>query len=180
VATAALLTAPGIPLLFMGQEFLEDKYWTDWQGRPELLIWWAGLEGEDRHMIDHHRFTRELLALRKRLPALRSDGLHVFHVHNQNRILAFQRWVPGAGQDVVVVISLNETTFYDGSYQLGFPSAGYYRELFNSDWYDCFPNPHVQGNSGGVWAREEPLHGLPAQAGITIPANSVLLFGRDG
>jgi len=180
VATGILLTAPGIPMLFMGQEFLEDKYWTDWQGRPELLIWWAGLQGEDRHMIDHHRFTRELLAVRRRLPALRSDGLHVFHVHDDNRILAFQRWVPGSGHDVVVVISLNETTFYDGSYQLGFPTGGYYREVFNSDWFDCYPNPHVQGNFGGVWAREEPLHGLPAQAGITVPANSVLVFVRDG
>jgi 1,4-alpha-glucan branching enzyme len=43
VATGLLLTAPGVPMIFMGQEFLEDKYWTDWPGRPELLIWWDGL-----------------------------------------------------------------------------------------------------------------------------------------
>jgi 1,4-alpha-glucan branching enzyme len=35
-------------MIFMGQEFLEDKYWSDWQGRPELLIWWEGLEGGTR------------------------------------------------------------------------------------------------------------------------------------
>jgi 1,4-alpha-glucan branching enzyme len=29
VANALLLTAPGIPMLFMGQEILEDKYWSD-------------------------------------------------------------------------------------------------------------------------------------------------------
>ena len=29
VANGLLLTAPGIPMLFMGQEFLEDKYWSD-------------------------------------------------------------------------------------------------------------------------------------------------------
>ena len=29
VATGLLLMAPGIPLLFMGQEFLEDKPWSD-------------------------------------------------------------------------------------------------------------------------------------------------------
>ena len=44
VATGLLLTAPGLPMIFMGQEFLEDKYWSDWQGHPELLIWWDGLE----------------------------------------------------------------------------------------------------------------------------------------
>lgn len=180
VASGLLLTAPGIPLLFMGQEFLEDKFWTDWQGRPELLLWWAGLEGADRHMADHRHFMRELIALRRRLPGLCADGLNVFHVHNQNRILAFQRWVPGAGHDVVVVVSLNEATFYDGSYVLGFPADGYWREVFNSDVYDRFVNPEVQGNFGGIWAKEEPRHGLPASAGITIPANSVLVFAREG
>jgi 1,4-alpha-glucan branching enzyme len=180
VASGLLLTAPGVPMLFMGQEFLEDKYWTDWQGRPELLLWWAGLEGADKHMADHRHFMRELIALRRRLPGLCSDGLNVFHVHNDNRILAFQRWVPGAGHDVVVVVSLNEATFYDGSYVLGFPADGYWREVFNSDVYDCFVNPQVQGNFGGIWAREEPRHGLPASAGITIPASSVLVFAREG
>jgi hypothetical protein len=65
VATGLLLTAPGVPMIFMGQEFLEDKYWTDWPGRPELLIWWDGLEGKDRHMSDQHRFTRDLMWLRR-------------------------------------------------------------------------------------------------------------------
>src|SRR5207253_1774758 len=74
-ATGLLLTAPGIPQLFMGQEFLEDKQWTDWQGRPELLVWWAGLEGADRAMVDQHRFTRDLLWLRRSYPALCADGL---------------------------------------------------------------------------------------------------------
>jgi 1,4-alpha-glucan branching enzyme len=179
VATGILLTAPGVPMLFMGQEFLEDKYWTDSQGQPELLLWWAGVEGADRDMVDFHRFTRELLWLRRRQPALSADGLNVFHVDEQNRILAFQRWVPGAGHDVVVVISLNETSFRRGSYQLGFPHSGHWEEVFNSDVYDRFVNPNVQGNLGGLTAWPEPLHGLPASADLTIPANSVLIFARQ-
>jgi 1,4-alpha-glucan branching enzyme len=178
VATALLLTAPGVPLLFMGQEFLEDKPWTDWQGKPELLIWWAGLEGQDHVMLDHYRCTRALIELRRAQPALVADGLNVFHVHEQNRILAFQRWVPGEGRDVVVVVSLREFTYYDGSYVIGFPEAGYWRELFNSDVFDGYVNPNAEGNRGGVVAQAEPMHGMPASAGITIPANSVLVFGR--
>ena len=113
VATGLLLTAPGVPMIFMGQEFLEDKYWTDWPGRPELLIWWDGLAGKDKHMSDQHRFTRDLMWLRRKHPALRGEGINVFHVHNDNRVIAIHRWLPGVGRDVVVVASLNESTFYN-------------------------------------------------------------------
>lgn len=179
VATGLILTAPGVPMIFMGQEFLEDKHWTDWQGKPELLIWWAGLEGVDKAMSDQHRFTRDLMWLRRKHPALRGDGLNVFHVHNGNRVIAFHRWIPGTGRDVVVVASLNEGTFYDHSYRLGFPGGGEWKEVFNSDIHDNFFNPNVQGNPGGVTADGPGWDGLPASAGITLPANALLVFARD-
>src|SRR4051794_22381549 len=180
VATGLLLTAPGVPMIFMGQEFLEDKYWTDWPGRPELLIWWEGLEGQDKHMSDQHRFTRDLMWLRRKHPALRGEGINVFHVHDDNRVIAFHRWVPGVGRDVVIVASLNESTFHDRSYRLGFPGGGHWNEVFNSDVYDQWVNPNTQGNFGGVTADEGEWHGLPASARITLPANSLLVFARDG
>src|SRR2546423_8860974 len=74
-------------------------------------------------MTDQHRFTRDLLWLRRKHPALRGEGLNVFHVHNDNRIIAIHRWLPGVGRDVVVVASLNESTFYNYSYRLGFPRS---------------------------------------------------------
>jgi 1,4-alpha-glucan branching enzyme len=37
----------------------------------------------------------------------------------------------------------------------------------------------VQGNPGGVSADGGPLHGMAQSAGITIPANSLLVFARD-
>ena len=179
VATGLLLTAPGIPMIFMGQEFLEDKPWSDNPHAANLMIWWAGLEGLDRHMADHHRFTRDLIWLRRKHPAFRGEGLNVFHVHNDNRVIAFQRWLPGIGRDVVVVASLNERTFYDHSYRLGFPGGGHWHEVFNSDIYDYFFNPVSQGNPGGVTADGPGMHGLPSSAGITLPANSILVFARD-
>lgn len=179
VATGLLLTAPGVPMIFMGQEFLEDKYWDDWQGRPELLIWWEGLEGKDKAMSDQHRFTRDLMWLRRKHPALRGEGLNVFHVHNDNRVIAFHRWLPGIGRDVVIVASLNEGTFYNYSYRLGFPGGGHWKEVFNSDVYDQWVNPNVQGNPGGITADGPGWDGLPTSAGITLPANSLLVFARD-
>jgi 1,4-alpha-glucan branching enzyme len=179
VATGLLLTAPGVPMIFMGQEFLEDKYWTDWIGRPELLIWWAGLEGQDKHMSDQHRFTRDLMWLRRKHPALRGEGINVFHVHNENRVIAMHRWLPNIGRDVVVVASLNENTFYNYSYHIGFPGGGHWNEVFNSDVYDQWFNPNAQGNPSGVSANGPAWDGMPTSGGITLPANSLLVFARD-
>lgn len=179
VATGLLLTAPGVPMLFMGQEFGEDKLWSDNLQLEELLIWWEGLEGADRHMSDLHRCTRDLIRLRRRHPALRAEPVTVYPPDGANRVLAFHRWVPGAGRDVVVVASFGESTFSDHRYALGFPLPGHWHEDFNSDLYDHFANPQVQGNPGGVDADGPPLHGLPQSARLTLPANSLLVFARD-
>ena len=179
VATGLLLTAPGVPMLFMGQEFLEDKLWSDNPNRADLLIWWKGLEGDDRHMSDFHRFTRDLIWLRRRHPALRSDPITIYPADNHNRVLAFHRWVPGVGRDIVIVVSLRESTFYDHGYELGFPLPGHWHQVFNSDLYDHFANPWVQGNPGGISADGPPMHGLPHSARITIPANSLQVFAKD-
>ena len=56
-ALGVLLTAPGVPMLFMRQEFLEDKLWSDNPNRSNLLIWWDGFEGQDRHVSDFRSFT---------------------------------------------------------------------------------------------------------------------------
>jgi 1,4-alpha-glucan branching enzyme len=174
VALGLTLMAPGIPHLFMGQEFLEDKQWHDEPG-SSYQIWWQGLE-QDRVMSDFLRFSQDIIGLRRRLKGLRGTGVHVFHVHNDNRVLAFHRWVPGAGHDVIVVASLGERTHYD--YRLGFPGDGHWAEVLNSDAYDHWINPRVAGNSGAVDATGPGMHGLPASARIVIPANSLVVFAR--
>lgn len=179
VATGLLLTMPGIPMLFMGQEFLEDKRWSDdVDGHPELRLFWAGLDSaDDPAMRDFLRFTRELLALRRRYPALRGEGYARIHVHDENRVLAFQRWVDGVGADVVVIASLAEATKY--GYEIGFPTGGQWREVFNSDIYERWVNPNVAGNGGGVTADGPGRHGLAHSAALTIPANAILVFAKD-
>jgi 1,4-alpha-glucan branching enzyme len=178
VATGLLLTAPGIPMLFMGQEFLEDKLWSDNPHQSDRMIWWDGLAGADRHMADFHRFVRDLLTVRRRHLALRSEPVVVYPLDDRARVLAFQRWVPGVGRDVVVVASLAETTFH-GDFALGFPRRGTWHEVFNSDHYDHYPNPWTAGNAGLVVPTGDPLHGMPCSARITVPANGLVVFTTD-
>jgi len=175
-ATAVLLTAPGIPQLFMGQEFLEDKPWDTNPAGPDLL-WWDGLNsGADRAMTDHLRFTQDLTRLRCNQPALRGDNVNAFYCSDADRVLAFHRWLDGTGQDVIVVASLSESTWW--SYNLGFPEAGFWAEVFNSDVYDNWVNPWVAGNGSGVQADGAPLHGFSTSASVVIPANAVVVFAR--
>jgi len=175
LAMGLLLTAPGIPMLFMGQEFLEEKQWND-NPDPASLLSWGSLEGGDKIRGDFLRFTRDLIALRHNQPGLRGEGCRLIHVHNDNRVLAFQHWVEGAGSDVVVVASLNESNWFH--YQIGFPGGGQWQEVFNSDVYDNWVNPIVAGNGGAIQADGAPLHGLPNSASLTIPANGLVIFSR--
>jgi 1,4-alpha-glucan branching enzyme len=177
VATGLSLTAPGIPMLFMGQEFLEDKPWADdFEAHRDLLLHWAGLDAGDRQMGDHLRFTRELIHLRWRYPGLRGNGFRIVHAHDGNRVLAFHRWIAGRGDDVVVVAHL--ATFNRFDYRVGFPGAGRWLEVFNSDVYENWVNPNVVGNGGHVFADAGPMHGFSQSAALTLPANGLLVFAR--
>jgi 1,4-alpha-glucan branching enzyme len=177
VATGISLTAPGIPMLFMGQEFLEDKQWSDnFEFHRALLLHWAGLEDGDKQMLDHLRFTRELIGLRWQHPALRAQGFRVVHAGDADRVLAFHRWVEGEGRDVMVVAHLS--TFNRYGYRIGFPGGGEWREVFNSDVYENWVNPETAGNGGRVLAEPQPLHGLGHSAALVLPANSLLIFAR--
>jgi 1,4-alpha-glucan branching enzyme len=177
VAAGLLMTAPGIPMLFMGQEFLEDKFWTDNDGvNPGHLIFWEGLESK-KTMQDYLQFMKELIWTRRRHPALRGESINVFYVHEIDRIIAFHRWIEAVGRDVVVACSLNESTFW--SYDLGFPKPGQWLEIFNSDVYERWVNPWTAGNRGSIVANGPGRHGLPSSATIVVPANAIVVFARD-
>ena len=175
VVAAILLLAPGIPMIFMGQSFLEDKQWADDAGsHPNLLLWWDGLDlGKDAHMGRFHRFMEELVRLRRAEPALRSETLSVLHLHEENRILAFHRWLPEAGRDVVVVASLNDSIF--PSYELPWPSrAGGAKSSTAMRTMSIRRMETAEASE----QYEAPRDGQPATARILIPSNAVLVFTR--
>lgn len=178
VAGGLLLTAPGIPQLFMGQEFLAEQQWNwDPQSSVNLIQWNPVMSGSDTAMVNHLRFMQDLIRLRWMQPALRSDNINVFHVNNQNRVIAFHRWLEDTGRDVIVAATLAETTWYN--YAIGLPFPGRWLEVFNSDVYDNWVNPQVAGNGGEIFACHGPLHGFDASANIVIPANGFVVFARE-
>jgi 1,4-alpha-glucan branching enzyme len=175
VASALLLAAPGIPMIFMGQEILEDKYWSDNPGQyPNTLVWWDGLQ-QQRPMQEHLRFMRDFLRLRRERPGLSGRYSKAYQLHDIDRVLLLLRGTGNGDDDIVVVASLNESTLR--SYEIGLPHSGTWYELLNGNAYD-FTTHELVGNGGSVEASGPPHHGMPASARITIPANGVLVLGR--
>jgi 1,4-alpha-glucan branching enzyme len=175
-ATGILMAARGIPMLFMGEEFLEDQQWNDAvQTFPNLLIDWAGL-ANNKVMQDFLQFTKDLVDLRRRRAVLRGEQLRVSTADSFNRVMAIHRWIGGLGEDTMFVFNLQE--FNRFGYRIGFPGYGQWREIFNSDFYDQMPNPNTAGNGGSIFASGQSWDGMPTSADITIPANGFVVFSR--
>lgn len=121
-------TSPGIPMIFQGQEFLEDQWFHD-----QDPIDWSKLD----KFRGIHDMYRDLIHLRRNwgnnTTGLRGQHVHVHHINNADKVIAFHRWENGGpGDDVIVIINMSDRS-YD-SYTFGFPREGKWNVRFNSDW----------------------------------------------
>jgi 1,4-alpha-glucan branching enzyme len=165
LAAAIVLTAPGIPMLFQGQEFLEDGSFNDWQ----VLDWdkadrFSGMVLAYKHLI----------ALRKNIydnvNGLTGQNFSVVHLNEESKVLAYHRWEEGGvGDDVVVVY--NFTNHMLKNYSINFPAAGTWHIRFNSDW---------QGYSQDFKSSESiPITVENSVANLTLPPYTVLILSQD-
>lgn len=171
LAAAMIFTAPGIPMLFQGQEFLEGGWFRD-----TVPVDWDQ-NGEFHGIV---RLYRDLILLRRNCAGL-TRGLsgqftQVFHLHDERKVIAFQRWDQGGPGDVVVVVA---NFFRDAQpdHVIGFPASGMWKLRFNSDWQgynDDFGN-HL---STDVFAEAGSCDGLPWYAPVSIGPYSVLIFSQ--
>ena len=173
LGAALMFTAPGIPMLFQGQEFLQGEWFQD----TVPLDWDLG---EEFHGI--LRLYRDLIRLRlNRAGASRGlcgRGLEIFHVNEADKVIAFHRWDQGGpGDDVVVAANFANRSHE--SYRIGLPREGLWKLRLNSDWQgysDDFGNLA----SGDVTAAPGELDGCPCHGEISIAPYSVLIFSQDG
>lgn len=179
LAAALVLTSPGIPMLFQGQEFLEDGWFQDsipldWHKSEDF----SGLIRMYRDMI-HLRLNRS-----DATRGLSGSGLNTFHQNQSQNVIAYHRWHQGGpGDDVVVVINLSHEP--RANYRLGFPLAGTWRLRFNSDWNGYsrgFGNSScsdVDASTPQPAANGIQRDGFSAEGTIAIGPYSVLIFSQD-
>lgn len=172
LGAAMVFTAPGIPMIFQGQEFLEDAWFRD-----EDPIDWTRLET----YAGIHDLYRDLIRLRRNwydtTRGLRGQHVNVHHVNNADNVLAYHRWDQGGPRDdVVVVLNVSGRTF--GDYRIGFPRAGRWRVRFNSD-AQAYSGDY--GNQPGydTDASGSGSDGMPASGNVGIGPYSALVLSQD-
>ena len=169
---ALTLTAPGVPMLFQGQEFLEDG-------------WFQDTEPVDWHKADEHRgivkMTSRLISLRKNESGhtlgLTGQHVDVCHVNNNDKVVAYRRFdTGGAGDDVMVVANFSNQTF--DAYRFGLPAAGQWKCRFSSDRRQ-YSDDFGGAASGHLEATDQPYDGQPASAMVTLPSYTVLIYSQE-
>ena len=173
LGAALVFTSPGIPMLFQGQEFLEDAWFHD--TRP--LDW-----SRTRTHAGIVNLYRDLIRLRRNwydhTRGLSGQHVNVFHVNNHDKLIAFHRWENGGPRDDVVVICNFANRAY-GSYTLGLPRSGTWRVRLNSDW-DGYSADFGNHFSYDTVADGGPKDGLPASGNVGVGPYSVIMLSQDG
>mgnify|MGYP002777956406 CR=1 FL=1 len=171
LAAALVATAPGIPMLFQGQEFLEGEWFRD-----TVPLDWDQRE-EYRGIV---RLYRDLVALRRNLKGttrgLCGTGLNVYHVNEAENVIAFHRFDQGGpGDDVVVVLNFSSEAHQ--GYRIGLPCSGQWKLVLNSDWTGYSEQFNgVPGEDGQ--ADDQGYDNLPASACINIGPYTCLIYSR--
>lgn len=172
LGAALALTAPGIPMLFQGQEFLESGSFSD----ATPLDWskatkYAGIR----------QLYKDLIALRKNAAGhslgLTGQNLNLFHLDNTNKVVAYHRWMNGgSGDDVVVVLNFANTTWTN--YRIGLPRTGKWTVAFDSD-LQTYSSDYGNLTCPNPTGDDVPYDGLPTSAVVHLAPYSVLILTKD-
>jgi 1,4-alpha-glucan branching enzyme len=114
------MTAVGVPLIWMGEEFGEYKYKTISQTKIE----WPLLAGELNQGL--FAFYKGLIALRKENHALYTENIDFFHENPEAKVLAYTRW-NDEGSRIVVIANFSDQ-FLAGYRISNFPINGTWHE----------------------------------------------------
>ncbi len=120
LGVALVMTAMGIPLIWMGEEFGEYKYKTISQAKIE----WSLLKNELNQGL--FKYYKGLIALREQNHALYTENIEFFHENPEDKVFAYTRW-NNEGSRVVVVVNFSEN-FLAGYTIPNFPKNGTWHE----------------------------------------------------
>ncbi|QSJ14262.1 DUF3459 domain-containing protein [Nostoc sp. UHCC 0702] len=137
LAAVLLMTAMGIPMLWMGEEFGESQAKSENVTQPKPISWSLLANAENHDLFEYYQ---KLIALRRQTPALQSGNIEFIHENADAKVLAFHRCYEW-GSSVVVVANFSDQNL--NQYQIpDFPKAEH--------WRDWFTNSEVEVGEDGI------------------------------
>lgn len=160
------LTAPGVPMIFQGEEMLENQQFDS--SRP---VDWS----KTITYTNIVNLYRDLISARRNLkgytPGLEGDQCSILEQDDTSKLVAFHRWKSSnPSQDAVVIANFGDTNY--PVYNLTFPSAGTWYVHFNSD------STNYGSDFGNNGSTVVTASGSPATASVAIGPYSALILSQ--
>ena len=170
LGAALVMTAPGIPMMFQGQEFLQGGWFQD----SVPLDW--DLDEEFRGIV---RLWRDLIALRLDrdggTAGLSGRDVEVVHLDHDRKTIAFVRRDGGAAGEVLVAMNFGAGAMDDLT--IGLPGDGIWRLRVNTDW-EGYSGDFEGHASADLVPQKADEDGRPFRATLGIGGYTALIYGR--
>jgi 1,4-alpha-glucan branching enzyme len=172
LGSALVLTSPGIPMLFQGQELLEDRWFDD-----AIALDWEKAS-TNRGIL---RLHRDLIGLRRDRDGatlgLRGPNVAMLRVDQEAKVLAMHRWMDGGPHDdTVVVANFADRTLDD--LRIGFPAPGRWNVRFNSD-SSTYAHDFGSHETFDLDADGPPMDGCEQSGLVSLGPYSVVILSRE-
>lgn len=168
-----VMTAPGIPMLFQGQELLEDRWFSD-----QDPIDWSRLEGFNGIYL----LYRDLIALRRNKGGnsrgLLGRNIQIVHANQDDKVIAFHRWYDTSEEDGVFIVINFSNNIYS-NYRIGLPAGGEWELRFNSDWKG-YDESFDEAFSGHIDPVAESYDDQPCSADFDLAPYAGYIYTRSG
>lgn len=167
-----VFTAPGVPMIFSGQEFLEDEWFRD--TKP---LDWTKRE-QYRGIV---KLYRDLMNLRRNAKGstkgLLGQHCDIFHLNNEAKVMAYlRRWDDSGEGDVLVIANFAHASHSE--YRVGVPRLGRWHVRFNSD-SRLYNEDFLDEGDYAFEAEEIPQDGYPASIHAGVGPYALLILSQD-
>ena len=166
-----LLSAPGVPMIFMGEESLATGTFTN---PPATLATTIPAVYGDKMRA----FYTDMIALRRNLGG-KSGGLldtdvTILQRNDANKVIAYERH-GASGEDVVVVVNLRNKAYT--RYDVGVPSGGTWRIRLDTDWTK-YGDDFGGGATADVQTITQAKDNQPYTLPVKLAAYGAVVFSR--
>lgn len=164
-----VFTSAGIPMIFQGQEFIARDWFDDTDP-----IDWDEAGRKDKITRLYHDLIQLRLNKAGNTAGLLGQQTDIFHIHDDDKVIAYRR--AGDGGDVVIVVNLSHKNWDE--YRIGFPSHGNWKCRFDSS-SKFYAADGADEGIAQVTAVLAPYDRYTHSAGFPLPAYTAMIFSKD-